>query len=132
MVGNEMVARGQALQGGRLDSGDLRSLSWEVRRVLDDAGLPEVRIVASGGLDEVNLHELVSGGAPIDAFGVGTRMGVSADAPWTDMAYKLGRYGGPACAQAEHGQGLAPRREAGIQAARQIREARRGCDRPAQ
>ena len=93
VVGNEMVARGQALQGVRLDSGDLGSLSREVRRVLDDAGLPEVRIVASGGLDEVDVHELVSGGAPIDAFGLGTRMGVSADAPWTDMAYKLVRYG---------------------------------------
>ena len=94
VVGNEMKARGEALQGVRLDSGDLGSLSREVRRLLDDAGLPEVRIVASGGLDEVDVDELVTGGAPVNAFGVGTRMGVSADAPWTDMAYKLVRYGG--------------------------------------
>ena len=93
VVGNEMKARGRALDGVRLDSGDLGSLSRDVRGVLDDAGLPDVRIVASGGLDEFDVDDLVSGDAPIDAFGVGTRMGVSADAPWTDMAYKLVRYG---------------------------------------
>jgi nicotinate phosphoribosyltransferase len=93
VVGNEMKARGRALDGVRLDSGDLGSLSRDVRGVLDDAGLPDVRIVASGGLDEFDVDDLVSGDAPIDAFGVGTRMGVSADAPWTDIAYKLVRYG---------------------------------------
>ncbi|MCE2404506.1 MAG: nicotinate phosphoribosyltransferase [Dehalococcoidia bacterium] len=93
LVGNEMKARGRALDGVRLDSGDLESLSREVRAVLDDAELPDVRIVASGGLDELDVDNLVGRGAPIDAFGVGTKMGVSADAPWTDMAYKLVQYG---------------------------------------
>ena len=64
------------------------------RALLDDAGLQRVRIFASGGLDEFELDRLVRGGAPIDAFGVGTRMGVSADAPSLDSAYKLVEYDG--------------------------------------
>ena len=93
-VGKEMEALGQRLQGVRLDSGDFDSLSRQVRVILDQAGLQYTRIVASGGLDESDIHDLVSGGAPIDVFGVGTRMGVSADAPWSDMAYKLVKYDG--------------------------------------
>ena len=94
LVAKEMEARGHRLGGVRLDSGDLAALSREVRRVLDAAGLGYVRIFASGGLDEYVVDELVSEGAPIDAFGVGTRMDVSADAPYLDMAYKLVRYDG--------------------------------------
>ncbi|WP_344980864.1 nicotinate phosphoribosyltransferase [Streptosporangium fragile] len=75
--------------GVRLDSGDLAELSRQTRRMLDDAGLHEVKIFASGGLDEYAIAELVRQGAPIDAYGVGTRMGVSADAPSLDSAYKL-------------------------------------------
>lgn len=80
--------------GVRLDSGDLAALSAEARRLLDDAGLGHVRIFASGGLDELDVDDLVRRGAPIDAFGVGTRMGVSADAPFLDTAYKLATYAG--------------------------------------
>jgi nicotinate phosphoribosyltransferase len=80
--------------GIRLDSGDLASLAFAARRLLDDAGLPEVRIFASGGLDEHDLARFVASGAPIDAAGVGTRMGVSADAPYLDSAYKLVAYAG--------------------------------------
>ena len=79
--------------GIRLDSGDLDALSRRARRILDDAGLGHVRIFASGGLDELSIQELVRGGAPIDAFGVGTQMGVSADAPSLESVYKLVRYG---------------------------------------
>jgi nicotinate phosphoribosyltransferase len=93
-VGKEMEARGHRLAAVRLDSGDIATLSREVRRILDDAGLPYVRIFVSGGLDEHGIAELLEGGAPIDAFGVGTRMDVSADAPYLDMAYKLVRYAG--------------------------------------
>ena len=93
VVGREMQARGEALQGVRLDSGDLATLSRAVRVVLDGAGLPDVRIFASGGLDEFDIDSLVSQGAPIDAFGVGTKVGTSSDAPWTDMVYKLVRFG---------------------------------------
>jgi len=70
--------------GVRLDSGDLARLSVLARRLLDDAGLPDARIVASGGLDEYAIAGPTAAGAPIDAYGVGTKMGVSADAPaWT-------------------------------------------------
>ena len=80
----------------RLDSGDLDTLSRATRSVLDDAGLPQARIFASGGLDELEVHELVRAGAPVDAFGVGTQLGVSADAPYVDSVYKLVEYdGGP-------------------------------------
>ena len=88
-IAREMAASGHRLAGVRLDSGDLDDLSRQVRRMLDQAGLEPVKIIASGGLDEYEIDRLVQGGAPIDMFGVGTRVGVSADAPWTDMAYKL-------------------------------------------
>lgn len=80
--------------GIRLDSGDLASLANEARRILDAAGLQRVRIIASGGLDEFDVDELLRKGAPIDTFGVGTKMGVSADAPSLDSAYKLVEYEG--------------------------------------
>jgi nicotinate phosphoribosyltransferase len=92
-VARELAARGHALAGVRLDSGDLLALSRAVRRILDEAGLAGVRIVASGGLDEHDIAALVAAGAPVDAFGVGTRLNVSADAPSLDLVYKLVRYG---------------------------------------
>ena len=79
--------------GVRLDSGDFDQLSRKVRVVLDSAGLRYVNILASGGLDEYELDSLVQAGAPIDQFGVGTKAGVSADAPWSDMVYKLVCFG---------------------------------------
>jgi nicotinate phosphoribosyltransferase len=80
--------------GVRLDSGDLDALSREARAILDEAGLTHVRIFASGGLDESDVDRLVTAGAPIDSFGVGTRVGVSADAPYLDSVYKLVEYDG--------------------------------------
>jgi nicotinate phosphoribosyltransferase len=80
--------------GVRLDSGDLDALARSARTILDEAGLQEARIFASGGLDELEVHELVSAGAPVDAFGIGTQMGVSADAPYVDSVYKLVEYDG--------------------------------------
>ncbi|HET6712379.1 MAG TPA: nicotinate phosphoribosyltransferase [Actinomycetota bacterium] len=82
--------------GVRLDSGDLDVLARGARALLDGAGLPEARIFASGGLDELEVHELVRAGAPVDAFGIGTQMGVSADAPYVDSVYKLVEYDGRA------------------------------------
>jgi nicotinate phosphoribosyltransferase len=78
--------------GIRLDSGDLAHLSTKARRLLDQAGLKHVRIFVSGSLNELTIDDLVRGGAPIDAFGVGTQMGVSADYPYLDTAYKLVLY----------------------------------------
>ncbi len=80
--------------GVRLDSGDLGGLAHLARRLLDGAGLGQARIFASGSLDEYAIADLVAGGAPIDAYGVGTKMGVSADAPYLDSAYKLVAYNG--------------------------------------
>lgn len=91
-VAHEMESDGHHLTGVRLDSGDFNTLSRQVRSILDDANLNYVRIVASGGLDEYEIDRLVSGGAPIDMFGVGTRVGVSADAPSCDMVYKMVSY----------------------------------------
>jgi nicotinate phosphoribosyltransferase len=80
--------------GVRLDSGDLDRLSREARRILDEAGLRQARIFASGGLDELEVERLVRAGAPVDAFGIGTQMGVSADAPFVDSVYKLAEFNG--------------------------------------
>ena len=88
-VAKEMEAGGHRLRAVRLDSGDYDSLSRQVRRILDEAGLEYVQILASGGMDEYQLEALARESAPIDSFGVGTKAGVSADSPWTDMAYKL-------------------------------------------
>jgi nicotinate phosphoribosyltransferase len=78
----------------RLDSGDLGVLAVDTRKLLDEAGLHGVKIFASSGLDEYKIQKLVQSGAPIDAFGVGTKLAVIADAPDLDMAYKLVEYDG--------------------------------------
>ena len=78
----------------RLDSEPLAELAVRARRLLDAAGLVSVRIIASGGLDEQGIAELVDAGAPIDAFGVGTHAVTSADAPTFDAVYKLVAYDG--------------------------------------
>ena len=91
-VAKEMEAKGERLEFVRLDSGDMAAISKEVRRILDDNGLDYVRIMASGGFDEHKIAGLLADGAKIDAFAVGTKMGVSADAPYFDIAYKLVRY----------------------------------------
>jgi nicotinate phosphoribosyltransferase len=91
------VAERDDLGGGfsvRLDSGDLLELSVAVRKMLDIADRHDVSVVASGGLDEFDVKRLLDAGAPIDVFGVGTRVGVSADAPSLDSAYKLVEYDG--------------------------------------
>jgi len=95
----------------RLDSGDLITLSKEARRLLDDANLNKVQIFASGGLDEYTIAELLSSGAPIDGFGVGTNMGVSSDAPDVDIAYKLCEYAGKGRLKLSIGKPVLPGRK---------------------
>lgn len=73
----------------RLDSGDLAALSRQVREILDAGGLTETRILASGDLDERSIADLLGAGAPIDGFGVGTRLVTSEDAPALGGVYKL-------------------------------------------
>ena len=80
---------GFRVRGIRLDSGDLVELSRAARKRLDAAGLEAVRIFVSGNLDEHRVAELIRAAAPIDAFGVGTRLGTSEDAPNLDLVYKL-------------------------------------------
>jgi nicotinate phosphoribosyltransferase len=92
----------------RLDSGDLDGLARAARARLDGAGLPAVRIVASGGLDELAIDDLVRAGAPIDVFGVGTQMGISSDAPSLDSAYKLVEYDGRPVMKLSPGKEHAP------------------------
>ena len=89
VVAKELEANGHKLGGVRLDSGDLAEISKKVRQLLDEKGLGYVSIFASGDLDEYRIEELLRKGAKIDAFGVGTRMGTSADKPYVDVIYKL-------------------------------------------
>jgi nicotinate phosphoribosyltransferase len=87
---------GKKIHSVRLDSGDLGALSREVRRIFDAAGLRDIGIFASGGLDELSVRALVAGGAPIDGFGIGTALDVSDDSPALDCVYKLEAYAGKA------------------------------------
>ena len=80
---------GIPLAGVRLDSGDLLELSRAARRELDDAGMAETRIAASGDLEEIRIAELVAADAPIDVWGVGTELGTSRDSPAVNGVYKL-------------------------------------------
>lgn len=95
----------------RLDSGDLGELARVSRRLLDEAGLQRVQIIASGGLDEHAIADLVTQSVPIDGFGVGTSMGVSEDAPTLDIAYKLCEYAGKGRLKLSSGKPVLPGRK---------------------
>ena len=97
--------------GIRLDSGDLGRLAVDSRRILDEAGLDEVEIFASGGLDEYEIRDLLDEGAPIDGFGVGTRMGVARGGSSVDMAYKLVAYSGKGRMKTSTGKQILPGRK---------------------
>jgi nicotinate phosphoribosyltransferase len=103
-VARELDPSSARVDAIRLDSGDLADLAQRARRMLDEAGLARVRIFASGGLDEYELQWLESAGAPIDGYGVGTRLGMSADAPVMDMAYKIVSYDGKPCLKLSEGK----------------------------
>jgi nicotinate phosphoribosyltransferase len=90
----ELAAEGTPVKGIRLDSGDLLEQSRQARQMLDAAGLREAVIFVSGGLDEQEIAHLESSGAPIDGYGVGTKLHASPDAPHLDLAYKLTSYAG--------------------------------------
>lgn len=85
----QAVALGKPFWGVRLDSGNLVELSRAVRRILDDGGCSEAKIMATGDLNEYKILELVAANAPIDAFGVGTELATSMDAPSHGAVYKL-------------------------------------------
>lgn len=103
--------QGIAVRGVRIDSGDLAEHARRVRHILDAGGLADVNILASGNLDEYALQALLAAGAPIDGFGVGTRMNTSADAPYLDCAYKLEEYAGQARRKRSEGKATWPGRK---------------------
>ncbi|MSQ08080.1 MAG: nicotinate phosphoribosyltransferase [Dehalococcoidia bacterium] len=93
-VGRELESEGHVLRGVRIDSGDLAHLGREARKILDEEGFKDVGVFASGGLDEYEVDRLVRDGTPFEGYGVGTKAGTSADAPYLDSAYKLVEYAG--------------------------------------
>ncbi len=110
-LAKKLAADGISIQAVRLDSGDLGEHARKVRAILDAGGEPRIRIFASGNLDEYEVQRLVAAGAPIDGFGVGTRMNTSADRPYLDCAYKLQEYAGAARRKRSEGKATWPGRK---------------------
>ena len=102
---------GIRVKGVRIDSGNLASHARQVRKILDAGGLEYVTIFASGDLDEYELREMLSSGAPVDGFGIGTRMDTSSDMPYLDCAYKLEEYAGKARRKRSEGKQTWPGRK---------------------
>ena len=96
LAGKFSGADGARIAAVRIDSGDLASEAFAVRRILDARGCRDIEIVVSGNLDEARIAELLDAGAPVSAFGVGTHLDVAIDAPTLDMVYKLQEYAGRA------------------------------------
>jgi nicotinate phosphoribosyltransferase len=107
-VGRELASAGHRLAGVRLDSGDFVALARRARAILDEAGLHDAIVFASGNLDEAELARLIAAGAPIDGFGIGSRLGTAADAPYLDMAYKLVEYDGRPALKLSAGKATLP------------------------
>lgn len=95
----------------RLDSGDLAVHAREVRKILDAGGQHDIGIFCSGGLDEYRIRDLLRRDAPIDGFGIGTSLDVSADAPYLDCVYKLQEYAGRARRKRSPGKATWPGRK---------------------
>jgi len=105
----QLAREGIAVGAVRLDSGDLATHAKAVRAIFDAAGLRDIRVLASGGLDEAALQKLVD--APIDGFGVGTSLTTSNDAPALDCAYKLQEYAGKPRRKRSEGKATWPGRK---------------------
>lgn len=103
--------RGVRVGGVRLDSGELGALAVSVRRILDEGGLGDTTIFASGNLDEYRLREFTAAGAPIDGYGVGSSLVTSGDAPYLDAVYKLQEYAGRARRKRSTGKATWPGRK---------------------
>ena len=110
-LARKLAADGIHIRAVRLDSGDLGAHARRVREILDAGGLGSIEIFASGGLDEYSIAELVASGAPINGFGVGTRMNTSADQPYLECVYKLQEYGGIARRKRSEGKATWPGRK---------------------
>ncbi|MBO0738658.1 MAG: hypothetical protein J2P48_19150 [Alphaproteobacteria bacterium] len=110
-LASRLATQGITITGIRIDSGDLGEHARQVRRILDDGGLPTVKIVASGGVDEAALLALSRAGAPIDVYGIGTSLTTASDAPALDCAYKLQEYAGAARRKCSEGKATWPGRK---------------------
>lgn len=106
-----LAAEGITVKGVRLDSGDLGEHARKVRRILDAGGMRNITIFASGNLDEYAVRDLVRGGAPINGFGVGSRLMTSSDAPYLDCVYKLQEYARRARRKRSEGKATWPGRK---------------------
>jgi nicotinate phosphoribosyltransferase len=93
-VAKEMESQGRRLRAVRLDSGDIAAISQKVRQILEEEGVGYAKILASGGFDEYKIARVLAAGGEVDQLAVGTKMGVSADAPYFDIAYKMVKYAG--------------------------------------
>ncbi len=107
----ELMAAGVRLRSVRIDSGDLGEHARRVRAILDSHGLNQIRIFASGSLDEFEIERLLKQGAPIDGFGVGTKLTTSADVPYLDCAYKIQDYAGHPKQKTSEGKATWPGRK---------------------
>jgi nicotinate phosphoribosyltransferase len=108
VVAQELAAGGRRLAGIRLDSGDVVALARLARERFDAAGLPDVAVFVSGGLDEFEIARIVAAGAPVDGFGVGTNVATSADAPTLESVYKLVAVDGRPMAKRSTGKATLP------------------------
>jgi nicotinate phosphoribosyltransferase len=106
-----LAEQGILIKAVRLDSGDLSAHAVRVREIFDRAGLQSIGIFSSGGLDEHEVAELCSQSAPIDGFGIGSKLDTSADAPYLDCAYKLQEYAGLARRKRSEGKASWPGRK---------------------
>lgn len=106
-----LAADGIAVRAVRLDSGDLADHARKVRAILDAGGCSEVKIFASGGLDEDQLMEFAASGAPIDGYGIGTSLTTSSDVPALDCAYKLQEFAGTPRRKKSEGKATWPGRK---------------------
>lgn len=110
-IAPRLKSKGIEIKGVRIDSGDLADHAKKVRRILNEGGLPGVKIWASGNLDEQVVRDLLASGAPIDGFGIGSRLDTSADVPYLDCAYKLQEYAGRARRKRSEGKATWPGRK---------------------
>jgi nicotinate phosphoribosyltransferase len=110
-LASRLGAEGIRIEGVRLDSGDLADHARKVRRILDAGGLRDATIFVSGSLDEYAVRDLLAARAPIDGFGIGSRLDTSADAPYLDCAYKLQEYAGLARRKRSEGKATWPGRK---------------------
>ncbi len=107
----QLEREGIRIKGVRIDSGNLADHARRVRQILDAGGLGHITIFASSDLDEYALRDILISGAPVDGFGVGTRMDTSSDVPYLDCAYKLQEYAGKMRRKRSEGKQTLPGRK---------------------